>query len=305
MEVTKLPLVFQDIPKRTERFDKEYAYSTRHNYGKKGREREWFLFIYVDWNQVPEDILESIWVDIKAIAVHNAGSHSFHYINHTKGRTSFNQIRRKMTAGGLAIDKMSVWKYTHNQIDLDVRPTMVCCLKITTLLKILEMVFSTRWSVKTGMDIVQLTTRMCFGARCMEMHLKSSQSGSQSSTVVEITKQVRMELRQELRDEIREELREEMRVELSTQIRVQITTNRYRSDLNFSRSRKILDPSSSKLRLENKKQILKQQQEEEERKSQCRQRKKEKKEKAAEEEAEVDANVAAMVGFGGFGSSKK
>ncbi|THG01566.1 uncharacterized protein LOC114295104 [Camellia sinensis] len=39
MEVTKLPLVFQDIPKRTERFDKEYAYSTRHNYGKKGRER--------------------------------------------------------------------------------------------------------------------------------------------------------------------------------------------------------------------------------------------------------------------------
>ncbi|XP_028098435.1 uncharacterized protein LOC114298128 [Camellia sinensis] len=134
----------------------------------------------------------------------------------------------EMTAGGLAIDKMSVWKYTHNQIDLDVRPTMVCCLKITTLLKILEMVFSTRWSVKTGMDIVQLTTRMCFGARCMEMHLKSSQSGSQSSTVVEITKQVRMELRQELRDEIREELREEMRVELSTQIRVQITTNRYR-----------------------------------------------------------------------------
>ena len=47
---------------------------------------------------------------------------------------------------------------------------------------------------------------------------KSSQSGSQSSTVVEITKQVRTELRQELRDEIREELREEMRTELSTQI---------------------------------------------------------------------------------------
>ncbi|KAF9619978.1 hypothetical protein IFM89_010594 [Coptis chinensis] len=52
--------------------------------------------------------------------------------------------------------------------------------------------------------------------------------------------------------------------------------------------------------------ILKQQQEEEERKQQRRERKKEKKkEKAAEEEIEVDADVAALMGFGGFGSSKK
>ncbi|CAL5321848.1 unnamed protein product [Camellia sinensis] len=42
--------------------------------------------------------------------------------------------------------------------------------------------------------------------------------------------------------------------------------------------------------------ILKQQQEEEERKCQRRERKKEKK-KAAEEETEVDADVAAMMGF--------
>ncbi|XP_042516251.1 zinc finger matrin-type protein 2-like [Macadamia integrifolia] len=53
--------------------------------------------------------------------------------------------------------------------------------------------------------------------------------------------------------------------------------------------------------------ILKQQQEEEERKRQRRERKKEKKkEKAAEEETEEgDPDVAAMMGFGGFGSSKK
>jgi len=52
--------------------------------------------------------------------------------------------------------------------------------------------------------------------------------------------------------------------------------------------------------------ILKQQQEEEERKRQRRERKKEKKkEKAVEEEPEVDPDVAAMMGFGGFGSSKK
>ncbi|XP_024027496.1 zinc finger matrin-type protein 2 [Morus notabilis] len=52
--------------------------------------------------------------------------------------------------------------------------------------------------------------------------------------------------------------------------------------------------------------ILKQQQEEEERKRQRRERKKEKKrEKAAEEEPEVDPDIAAMMGFGGFGSSKK
>ncbi|CAK9139127.1 unnamed protein product [Ilex paraguariensis] len=83
--------------------------------------------------------------------------------------------------------------------------------------------------------------------------------------------------------------------------------------------------------------ILRQQQEEEERKRQRRERKKEKvsaregflfylqavqirssspygrrkkldgmhKEKAAEEEIEVDPDVAAMMGFGGFGSSKK
>ncbi|KAF5199882.1 Zinc finger matrin-type protein [Thalictrum thalictroides] len=52
--------------------------------------------------------------------------------------------------------------------------------------------------------------------------------------------------------------------------------------------------------------ILKQQQEEEERKRLRRERKKEKKkEKAAEEEPEVDADVAALMGFGGFGSSKK
>ncbi|KAL7234302.1 hypothetical protein ACSBR1_017821 [Camellia fascicularis] len=57
---------------------------------------EWFLFTYVDWNQVPEDILESIWADIKAIAIHNARSHSFHYINYTTRRTSFNQLRRKV-----------------------------------------------------------------------------------------------------------------------------------------------------------------------------------------------------------------
>ncbi|KAJ8619435.1 hypothetical protein MRB53_027964 [Persea americana] len=52
--------------------------------------------------------------------------------------------------------------------------------------------------------------------------------------------------------------------------------------------------------------ILKQQQEEEERKRQRRERKKEKKkEKAAEDDAEDDPDVAAMMGFGGFRSSKK
>lgn len=52
--------------------------------------------------------------------------------------------------------------------------------------------------------------------------------------------------------------------------------------------------------------ILKQQEEEEERKRQRRERKKEKKkEKAVEEEVEIDPDVAAMMGFGGFGSSKK
>lgn len=52
--------------------------------------------------------------------------------------------------------------------------------------------------------------------------------------------------------------------------------------------------------------ILKQQQEEEERKRQRRERKKEKKkEKALEDEPEVDEDVAAMMGFGGFRSSKK
>ncbi|KAJ6876639.1 zinc finger matrin-type protein 2 [Populus alba x Populus x berolinensis] len=53
--------------------------------------------------------------------------------------------------------------------------------------------------------------------------------------------------------------------------------------------------------------ILKQQEEEEERKRQRRERKKEKKkEKAAEEEeGDIDPDIAAMMGFGGFGSSKK
>ncbi|KAF1892216.1 hypothetical protein Lal_00036577 [Lupinus albus] len=50
--------------------------------------------------------------------------------------------------------------------------------------------------------------------------------------------------------------------------------------------------------------ILKQQQEEEERKRLRREKKKEKKEKAVEE-PEMDPDVAAMMGFGGFGSSKK
>lgn len=51
--------------------------------------------------------------------------------------------------------------------------------------------------------------------------------------------------------------------------------------------------------------ILKQQQEEEERKRQRKEKKKEKKkEKAAEEEPEVDPDVAAMMGFGGFRSNK-
>ncbi|KAL2345621.1 hypothetical protein Fmac_006906 [Flemingia macrophylla] len=50
--------------------------------------------------------------------------------------------------------------------------------------------------------------------------------------------------------------------------------------------------------------ILKQQQEEEERKRLRREKKKEKKEKAVEE-PEIDPDVAAMMGFGGFRSSKK
>ncbi|KAK4339722.1 hypothetical protein RND71_041184 [Anisodus tanguticus] len=52
--------------------------------------------------------------------------------------------------------------------------------------------------------------------------------------------------------------------------------------------------------------MLKQQQEEEERKRLRREKKKEKKkEKASEEEPEIDPDVAAMMGFGGFGTSKK
>ncbi|XP_038999346.1 zinc finger matrin-type protein 2-like isoform X1 [Hibiscus syriacus] len=52
--------------------------------------------------------------------------------------------------------------------------------------------------------------------------------------------------------------------------------------------------------------IMKQQEEEEERRRQRRERKKEKKrERAAEEEPEIDPDVAAMMGFGGFRSSKK
>ncbi|XP_057439046.1 uncharacterized protein LOC130730916 [Lotus japonicus] len=50
--------------------------------------------------------------------------------------------------------------------------------------------------------------------------------------------------------------------------------------------------------------ILKQQQEEEERKRLRREKKKEKKEKAVEE-PETDADVAALMGFGGFRSSNK
>lgn len=52
--------------------------------------------------------------------------------------------------------------------------------------------------------------------------------------------------------------------------------------------------------------MLKQQQEEEERKRLRREKKKEKKkEKASEEEPEIDPDVAAMMGFGGFKTSKK
>ncbi|XP_008652445.2 zinc finger matrin-type protein 2-like [Zea mays] len=53
--------------------------------------------------------------------------------------------------------------------------------------------------------------------------------------------------------------------------------------------------------------IMKQQQEEEERKRQRKEKKKEKKrEQATQHEPEdVDPDIAAMIGFGGFGSSKK
>ncbi|PWZ41515.1 hypothetical protein Zm00014a_022259 [Zea mays] len=53
--------------------------------------------------------------------------------------------------------------------------------------------------------------------------------------------------------------------------------------------------------------IMKQQQEEEERKRQRKEKKKEKKrEQATQHEPEdVDPDIAAMMGFGGFGSSKK
>ncbi|WJX45220.1 hypothetical protein P8452_32115 [Trifolium repens] len=50
--------------------------------------------------------------------------------------------------------------------------------------------------------------------------------------------------------------------------------------------------------------ILKQQEEEEERKRQRREKKKEKK-KEAVEEPEMDPDVAALMGFGGFRSSNK
>ncbi|GMP41657.1 hypothetical protein CsSME_00011680 [Camellia sinensis var. sinensis] len=163
---------------------------------------------------VPEQWYDLVdyWKTMKvvAIAVHNARSHSFHYINHTKGRTSFNQIRRKMTAGGLAIDKMSA---DHGMLPED---------------------YHTTEDTRDGVFHKVVSENGHGYCPTYNKDVLWSTSGSQSSTVVEITKQVRMELRQELRDEIREELREEMRVELLTQIRVQITTNSTILSLNIN-----------------------------------------------------------------------
>ncbi|XP_028075916.1 uncharacterized protein LOC114278110 [Camellia sinensis] len=130
-----------------------------------------------------------------------------------------------MIAEGLPTDKTSVWKYTRNQTDTDVRQTLD---KFERQLSMLLEDYHTTEDARDSVfhNVVgedghgycrtygkDMPWSMVYGDKS-----KSSQLGSQSSTVAEITKQVRIELRQELRDEIREELREEMRAELLTQI---------------------------------------------------------------------------------------
>ncbi|XP_028055616.1 uncharacterized protein LOC114259788 isoform X3 [Camellia sinensis] len=167
---------------------------------------------------VPPQIVPEQWYDlvdywktkkVEDIAIHNARSRSFHYINHTTGRTSFTQIRRKMVAEGLPTDKMSVWKYTRNQTGPDVRQTMD---EFERQLSMLPEDYRTTEDARDSVfhDVVgedghgycrtygkDVPWSMVYGDKS-----KSSQSGSQSSIVAEITKQVRTELRQELRDEI-------------------------------------------------------------------------------------------------------
>ncbi|GMP34735.1 hypothetical protein CsSME_00007486 [Camellia sinensis var. sinensis] len=152
---------------------------------------------------VPPQIVPEQWYDlvdywktkkVEDIAIHNARSRSFHYINHTTGRTSFTQIRRKMVAEGLPTDKMS---RQLSMLPEDYRTT--------------EDARDSVFHDVVGED----GHGYC---RTYGKDVPWSMSGSQSSIVADITKQVRTELRQELRDEIREELREEMRTELSTQI---------------------------------------------------------------------------------------
>ncbi|THG14967.1 hypothetical protein TEA_018976 [Camellia sinensis var. sinensis] len=255
---------------------------------------------------VPSQIVLEQWYDlvdywkimkVEAIAVHNAGRHSFHYINHTTRRTSFNQIRRKADHGMLLED------YYTTEDTRDSVFHKVVGSQSSTVAKISKQV-STELRQELRDEIreelrEEIQAKLSTQIRQMKVEMLAilSQEGSTNHN-----KQVPDALsgHREPTDYEADEnpcipppddelmgLTYPLCLCLHGAYIVSLRI-RYRSNLNFSRSAKILDSLPSK------------QQEEEESKRQRRERKKEKKEKAAEEEAEVDVDVAAMMGFGGF-----
>ncbi|THG17990.1 hypothetical protein TEA_011606 [Camellia sinensis var. sinensis] len=86
---------------------------------------------FLDWNNVPDDIVDAIWKDVKweefveywrisdaeKIATRNVKNRRAHGIAHTTGRTTFAQIQHEMSNKGESTDKMNVWLMTRRVDD--------------------------------------------------------------------------------------------------------------------------------------------------------------------------------------------
>ncbi|KAI5649848.1 hypothetical protein M9H77_35853 [Catharanthus roseus] len=75
---------------------------------------------YASWNDIPDDILDTIWKDIQVATVVNKHNRSMHGPPHRYGRKAFAIIREEMQELGEETDLLSV--YMRTRTDANVVP---------------------------------------------------------------------------------------------------------------------------------------------------------------------------------------
>ncbi|THG22192.1 hypothetical protein TEA_002952 [Camellia sinensis var. sinensis] len=198
---------------------------------------------FLDRNNVPDDIIDAIWKDVKddvpmrivpsqweelveywrtsdaeKIASRNAKNRRAHGIAHTTGRTTFSQIRHEMTSKGESTDKMNVWLMTRRVDDPEdeFNRQLSMLHEDGRTLEARNAIFHELIG-HDGHGYCRTYGRIVPRRAVYKDGAGPSQSTPQPSTIEQITQQVRAELRDELREELRAEFSthlQQMRAEM-------------------------------------------------------------------------------------------